>query len=55
MKFDEILSNYRAKTCIMAVERLESGWSIRVAAGNEAHCEDIRQITGHEFVPGCPY
>lgn len=57
MNYDEILKNYKAKTCVMSVERLADGryGNIRVEAGNEAHCEDILHITGYPFVPGCPY
>lgn len=29
--------------------------NIRVVAGNKAHADDIGQVTGHPFVPGCPY
>ena len=57
MNYDEILSKYRAKTCILSIERLPDGryGNIRVVAGNQAHSDDILHITGHPFVPGCPY
>lgn len=57
MSFDEILKHYKTKTCIMSVDKLENGryGNIRVAAGNQAHCDDILHLTGHPFVPGCPY
>lgn len=57
MSFDEVLKLYKTKTCIMSVEKLGEGrfGNIRVAAGNQAHCDDILHITGHPFEPGCPY
>lgn len=57
MNFDELLKNYKAKTCIISVERFSENdyGNIKVVAGNQAHCDDIAHITGHPFVPGCPY
>ena len=57
MSFDELLKNYKAKTCILSVEKLDDqhAGAINVVAGNQAHCDDILQITGYPFVPGCPY
>ena len=57
MSFDELLKRYKAKTCILSVEKIDDKHfgNIRVVAGNKAHCNDIEQITGHPFVPGCPY
>ena len=57
MSFDEILKHYKAKTCILSVEKIDATHygNIRVVAGNQAHCDDIAHITGHPFVPGCPY
>ena len=57
MSFDELLKRYKAKTCILSVEKLDDKHfgNIRVVAGNKAHCNDIEQITGHPFEPGCPY
>ena len=57
MNFDDVLKLYKTKTCIVSVEKYEDGHygNIRVAAGNQAHCDDIAHITGHPFVPGCPY
>ena len=57
MSFDELLKNYKAKTCVLSVEKLDDqhAGAINVVAGNKAHCDDILNITGHPFVPGCPY
>ena len=57
MSFDELLKSYKAKTCIISVEKLDDNHygNIRVVAGNKAHCDDIEHITGHPFEPGCPY
>lgn len=57
MDFQKILSEYECKTCIMSVEIYPEGnyGNIRIAAGNEAHCADIKMITGHDFVPDTPY
>ena len=57
MSFDEILKHYKTKTCILSVEKLDDNHygNIKVVAGNQAHYDDILHITGHPFVPGCPY
>ena len=57
MSFDDLLKSYKAKTCVLSVEKFDDKHygNIRVVAGNKAHCDDIEQITGHPFVPGCPY
>lgn len=57
MSFDDILENYKAKTCVISIEKTDDSHygNIRVVAGNKAHCVDIMQFTGHPFVPGCPY
>jgi diguanylate cyclase (GGDEF)-like protein len=57
MNFDEVLKLYKTKTCIISVEKYGDNryGNIRVAAGNQAHCDDILHITGHPFEPGCPY
>lgn len=57
MSFEEILKNYKTKTCVLSIEKIGNGryGNIRVVAGNPAHCDDILHITGHPFVPGCPY
>lgn len=57
MDFQSILNGYDCKTCIMSVETFPDGTygNIRIAAGNEAHCADIKMITGHDFVPDTPY
>ena len=57
MSFNEILKMYKTKTCILSIEKTDDlhYGNIRVVAGNQAHCDDILQITGQPFVPGCPY
>ena len=57
MDFDQILSRYRAKACVMSVELYPDGsyGNIRVVAGNKAHCADMEALTHHPFVPNCPY
>lgn len=57
MDFDQILSHYRAKACVMSVELFPDGsyGNIRVVAGNKAHCADMETLTHHPFVPNCPY
>ena len=57
MSFDDLLKQYKAKTCVLSVEKFDDKHygNIRVVAGNKAHCDDIEQITGHPFEPGCPY
>ena len=56
MNFDELLSHYKAKTCIVSVEFFPDGTygNIRVVAGNKAHCDDMASLN-HPFEPGCPY
>ena len=48
MKFDEMLSNFKGKTCVMSVELFGGGdyGNIRIVAGNEAHCEDMLRNLG---------
>ncbi len=57
MDFDEMLKHYSSKTCVLSIAKLDGDryGNIRVVAGNQAHCEDIQAITGHPFIPGCPY
>ena len=56
MDFDNLLSHYKAKACVVSVEFFPDGTSgnIRVVAGNKAHCNDMAGLN-HPFVPGCPY
>jgi diguanylate cyclase (GGDEF)-like protein len=56
MNFDELLSHYKAKACIVSVEFFPDGTygNIRVVAGNKAHCDDMASLN-HPFEPGCPY
>lgn len=57
MNFDEMLSNFKAKACVMSVERFDGGdyGNIRIVAGNGAHCEDMLRNIGRPFVPNSPY
>ena len=57
VSFDDMLKQYKTKTCILSIDMIDETryGNIRVLAGNEPHCEDILHITGHPFVPGCPY
>ncbi len=57
MAFDEILKKYKTKTCVLSIEKIDEDHygNIRVVSGNKAHCDDILNLTGHPFVPGCPY
>lgn len=56
MDFDNLLSHYRAKACIVSVEFFPDGsyGNIRVVAGNQAHCDDMAALN-HPFVPDSPY
>ena len=57
MNYDELIKDYKTKTCILSVDRLgdDDFGNIRIVAGNKAHCDDIAALTGHPFEPGCPY
>jgi diguanylate cyclase (GGDEF)-like protein len=56
MNFDELLSHYKAKACIVSVDFFPDGTygNICVVAGNKAHCDDMASLN-HPFEPGCPY
>lgn len=57
MNFDEMLSNFKAKACVMSVERFggDDYGNIRIVTGNAAHCEDMLRTIGRPFVPDSPY
>lgn len=57
MDYNEILKCYKTKTCVLSVDRIDENntGNIRIVAGNKAHCDDILNLTGHPFEPGCPY
>lgn len=57
MDFDKLISGYKSKTCVMSVEKLPDGkcGQIRIAAGNKAHCDDMRYMMHKEFIPDSPY
>jgi len=57
MDFDAILKDYKAKTCIISVERFADSdyGNIRVVAGNKAHCDDMEALMHRSFVPDTPY
>jgi len=56
MDFDQLLSHYKSKACVISVELHPDGTygNIRVVAGNQAHCEDMAS-RHQQFVPDCPY
>lgn len=56
MNFDDFLSHYKAKACIVSIEFFPDGTygNIRVVAGNKAHCDDMAALN-HPFVPNSPY
>lgn len=56
MDFNQLLSGYKTKACVVSVEFYSDGGygNIRVVAGNQAHCDDL--ASRHlQFVPGSPY
>ena len=57
MNFDELLSAYEGKVCVMSVEKLPDGHygNIRIVAGNQAHCDDMLHTMRRPFVPDSPY
>ena len=57
MDFEAMLSGFKSKTCVMSVERFANGdyGNIRIAAGNQAHCDDMLHTMRRPFVPGSPY
>ena len=57
MDFEQLLSAFQSKTCVMSVEAFPDGHygNIRIVAGNQAHCDDMLQTMHRPFVPGSPY
>ena len=57
MDFDKVLSAYKAKACVMSVDKLPDGryGNIRIVAGNKAHCDDMLATMHKEFIPDSPY
>ena len=57
MDFEQLLSAFQGKTCVMSVEAFPDGHygNIRIVAGNQAHCDDMLQTMHRPFVPGSPY
>ncbi len=57
MNFENILSAYKTKTCIMSVEKFPDGsyGNIRIADGNKAHCDDMLSTMHKAFIPDSPY
>ena len=57
MDFEQLLSAYQSKTCIVSVEAFPDGHygDFRIVAGNQAHCDDMLQTLHRPFVPGSPY
>ena len=57
MDFAQILSAYRSKACVLSVEAYPGGGygNIRIAAGNQAHCDEMARVMHRQFVPDSPY
>ena len=57
MNFEQILSAYKSKACILSVETYPGGGygNIRIAAGNKAHCDEMLHVMHRPFVPDSPY
>lgn len=57
MNFDELLSAYKSKTCIMSVQLFPNGdyGNIRIVEGNQAHYDDMLHALQRPFVPNSPY
>ena len=57
MDFEQILSAYRSKACVISVETFPDGGygNIRIAAGNRAHCDEMAGVMHRPFVPDSPY
>ncbi|WP_295093586.1 sensor domain-containing diguanylate cyclase [Ruminococcus sp.] len=57
MEFDRLINGYKAKACVMSVEKFPDGsyGNIRIAAGNRAHCEDMMNVMHRPFIPNSPY
>lgn len=57
MNFEQILSAYRTKACILSVEDYGGGryGNIRIAAGNKAHCDEMLRVMRRPFIPDSPY
>ena len=57
MDFENILSAYKTKACILSVETYPDGryGNIRIAAGNKAHCDEMAQVMHRPFIPDSPY
>ena len=57
MDFEQILSSYKSKACVISVETFPDGGygNIRIAAGNRAHCDEMAGVMHRPFVPDSPY
>ena len=57
MNFEQILSAYKTKACILSVEDYGGGryGNIRIAAGNKAHCDEMLRVMRRPFIPDSPY
>ena len=57
MNFEQILSAYRSKACILSVETYPDGGygNIRIAAGNQEHCDEMARVMHRPFIPDSPY
>ena len=57
MDFEQILSAYRSKACILSVETYPGGGygNIRIVEGNQGHYEEMARVMHRPFVPDSPY
>ena len=57
MDFEQILSVYKSKTCILSVETYPDGGygNIRIVAGNKAHCDEMTNVLHRPYIPDSPY
>ena len=57
MDFEQLVSAYKCKTCIISVEKFPDGTygNIRIAAANKPHCDDMEKTFNRPFIPDSPY
>ena len=57
MDFEQALSGYKSKACILSVEKYPGGGygNIRIAAGNKAHYDEMANVMHRPFIPDSPY
>ena len=57
MNFEQILSAYKSKACILSVETYPGGGygNIRIVEGNQGHYDEMARVMHRPFVPDSPY